>query len=190
MNAGHVFPYEHLILDACCVINLVASAHAEAIVTSLQTRVAIATYVKEQELLSLESSIQNLDNPKGFAELERLERRGLLAYESPQNEVEQVNYINFAAELGDDGEAVTCAIAVARGWAVATDDRKPINFLRRIAPQVSVITTLEIVKVWSDQDQLANAHLPEALRNIYIYGRYNPPGSHRLYEWWRTYINK
>ncbi len=189
MNIRRTFPHEHLILDACCVINLVASTHVEEIVTSLQAHVAIATYVQEQEVLSVGGSIQSLGNSKGITELEILERRGLLTYEAPQDEAELVNYVNYAAAFGDDGEAVTCAIAVARRWAIATDDRKPINFLRRTVPHIPVVTTLDIIKYWSEQAQSSAANLSMVLRNISTYGRYNPSRGHHLYAWWLTHIN-
>jgi hypothetical protein len=188
LHTRRAFPHEHLILDACCVINLLASTQLEEIVTSLQTHVAIATYVQEQELLSEEGSLQSLGNPKGIADLKSLESQGLLTYESPQEGQETVNYINYAAVFGDDGEAVTCAIASVRGWAIATDDKKPINFLRRTAPHIPIVTTLDIIKFWSEWGDSSPASVSKVLRNIRIFGRYEPSRSHHLYEWWRRYI--
>lgn len=186
MRSRHSIPHEHLILDACCVINLAATAYTAEIMAALGIHVAIATYVQEQELLSVGGSIRSLETQSVIADLQILERSGLLTYESPLGEAETVAYINFAADLGDDGEAVTCAIAAARGWAVATDDRKAINFLRRTAPDIPVVTTLEIIKYWSEQASSSAAKLPMVLHNIRAYGRYTPPQSHRLYAWWMT----
>ena len=190
MNTRHAFPHEHLILDACCVINLVASTCAEEIVTSLQAHVAIATYVQEQELLSVGGSVQSLESTSGITDLEMLANTGLLTFESPQDEVEQENYVNFASYLADDGEAITCAIAVARGWAVATDDKKPINYLGRTEPHIPVVTTLDIIKHWSEQSHSSLAKLPKVLDNIRTYGRYEPSRGHHLYEWWITHISE
>lgn len=177
-------------MDACCVINLVASKYAVEIISALHAHTAIATYVQEQEVLSISGSVQYLDDIDGITALKILERNGILTFESPNCETEQINYINFAADLGDDGEAVTCAIGVTRGWAVATDDRKPIKLLRRVAPHIPVVTTPDIVKHWSKWVEGSYEILPDALRNIRIYGRYDPPRNHHLYEWWETHIGR
>jgi hypothetical protein len=187
VDIRRAFPHEHMILDACCVINLVASTCVEQIVSSLNTHVAIATYVQVQEILSAGGSIRSLESTGGVTDLETVAGRGVLTFESPQAGIEQTNYVNFAAFL-DDGEAVTCAIGVARGWAVATDDRKPINFLRRTAPHIPVVTTLEIIKFWSEKTQSGTLELPMILSNIRRYGRYSPSRAHHLYEWWMAHI--
>ncbi|XWK89579.1 MAG: hypothetical protein U7127_05815 [Phormidium sp.] len=89
--------------------------------------------------------------------------------------------MNYAFELGDDGESATCAIAFHRGWAIATDDRKAISFFQKEAPHLQILSTLEVIKHWSEELHLA-------LDNMRIKGRYIPHRNHPLLTWWQTFI--
>src|SRR4051812_35969525 len=61
-------------------------------------------------------------------------------------------FVQLAADI-DDGEAMTCALAVRRGYAVATDDRKTLRLLRERHPQVQILSTSSIVSGWIDAEQ-------------------------------------
>jgi hypothetical protein len=51
-------------------------------------------------------------------------------------------FVNYVFELRGDGESASCAIAVHRGWAIATDDKKAISFIKREASQIQILSTL------------------------------------------------
>ena len=76
---------------------------------------------------------------------------GLLTLCQPDDPQEQARFIHYAAQFRSDGEAMCLAIAEARGWTVATDDRKAI----RVAGQagLTVMSCPELVKAWADRDQ-------------------------------------
>lgn len=50
MNSEITFRHDSLILDACCVINLIVYGQVESILRSIPPQVAVAAYVAEKEV--------------------------------------------------------------------------------------------------------------------------------------------
>lgn len=173
----------HLILDACCVLNFSASGSFIAILKSLPAQVVVTQVVRERELLSLRRLTDaNHDDMNNF---EAAIAEGLLLVEDFANDREAETFVNYASELGDDGESATCAIAVHREWAIATDDRQAISFFQREAPHLQILSSLEIIKHWAELSTVSSAELRSALLNIRTRGRYVPHRNHPLLSWWQ-----
>jgi hypothetical protein len=102
-----------------------------------------------------------------------------------ESEAEEEAFINYAAYL-DDGEAATGAIAINRGWGMATDDKRVISFLSQEAPGLQMVSTPEIVKYWSETTNIEQLTLNYVLNEIRVKGRYLPPKNHPLRSWWQT----
>ncbi len=178
------FAHSCVILDACCIINLYASGRIREILEAIPTSVSIAAYVREQEALFVGSS--DGSGGKERIDLQLLIDQGLLRSVQPETEEENILFVNFAAELGDDGEAITGAIAVQRNWAIGTDDRGAIRFFQRAAPRFQIISSLELIKYWADTIELPATEVGAVLRNVRICGRYQPHSTHVLYAWWQS----
>ena len=118
--------YSHVVLDACCVLNFCASGHLIEIIQSLPAQVVVAEVVRERELLTLQR-LENESN-EDTNQFEAAMEKGLLAVTDFNSGSEEETFVNYVFELGDDGESATCAIAVHREWAIATDDKKAISF--------------------------------------------------------------
>jgi hypothetical protein len=169
-----------IVLDACCVINLCASECMDAILLSLPTRAVVTAYVKDREVLNLR------DSQTGGVRRINLDSQvvgGTLTVVAPESEVEKDRYITYASALGDDGEAMTAAIAVHRNWGIATDDRRAIAYLRQDAPQLAIATTPDILKHWADGCTPSHDMLREVLRKIRTGARYEPAKTHPLRSW-------
>ena len=67
---------------------------------------------------------------------------------------------------------------------VSTDDKKAISFFQKEAPLLQTLSTLEIVKNWSENANVSPATLKSALTAIRIKGRYMPHRKHPLLRWW------
>jgi hypothetical protein len=113
--------------------------------------------------------------------------KGLLLVTDFESEEEET-FVNFAFAMGDDGESATGAIAVHRGWAIATDDKKEISFFQQEVPQLKIISTLAAVKYWSEQSSLNASELRSVLDAIRVKGRYIPDKVHPLQGWWKSAI--
>ena len=175
--------YSHVILDACCVLNFSASGKFIQILHSLPAQGVVTKVVRDRELLSLQRLTD--ENPEDANQLEEAINQGLLLVEDfvPGREAE--TFVNYASVLGDDGESATCAMAVHRKWAIATDDRQAISFFQREAPHLQILSTLEIIKHWSVVTNVPSAELRAVLSHIRTRGRYVPHRSHPLLSWWQ-----
>jgi len=188
LTTGVVFLHECIILDACCIINLYASRQFGNILEAIPASVAIATYVREEEVLKVYGGpAEDVMQKEEQIDLQPFIDRGLLLPVSPESEAENVTYVNFAASL-DDGEAIIGAIAVHRNWAIGSDDRRAISFFAKEAPQLQRISTLELMKHWVDSTELPADVVRNALRNVRFRAKYVPHSKHPLYHWWRTYL--
>ena len=120
------------VIDACCLIDLLASGQAEAILratghtwhlpTSVQVEV---NYVRQHDP----------DNPGSYSTCPPISRRLVksgstqtLPARRPAGTVAQ--YLHYATLFRSDGEAMCLALGECRGWTVATDDRRAITVAR------------------------------------------------------------
>ena len=172
----------HLVLDACCILNFCASGYFLEILQSIPAQVVVSEVVKERELLTLQQL--NKENQSAI-QFEEAISKGLLLVVDFESEVEEELFVNYAFELGDDGESATCAIAIQRGWAIATDDKKAISFSKKEAVWLEILSTLELVKNWSEEGNISSDILRDALKGIRIKGRYIPHKNHPLLAWWK-----
>jgi len=173
----------HVVLDACCILNFCASGHFLEILRAIPAQAIVALVVQDNEL----GTLRQLENQVnlGATQFEAALAQRLLTAVDFESEPEAEHFVNYAAVL-DDGEAATCAIAVHRGWAIATDDKKAVSFFQQEAPHLQILSTLEVVKHWAEKANLDLAELNLVLSAIRLKGRYRPPRSHPLLNWWET----
>lgn len=180
--------HSHLVLDACCVLNFCASGHFIEILKSISAQVVVTKVVREKELITLHR-LKSEEN-ESVIQFETAITQGLLLVVDFESELEAETFVNYAFEMGDDGESATCAIAVNRGWAIATDDKKAVSFSQKEAPHLQILSTLEIIKNWSEESNLASTELCALLSNIRTKGRYMPNRNHPLLGWWESLMQK
>ena len=175
-----------IILDACCLLNLYASRQIEAILRVIPVRFAAAA---AEVLYVLHGGGGQDARKREQVDLQPLIRAGILDILSLETEMEKANFVRFAAELAD-GEAMTCALAVQREAAVATDDRKAIRVLRSRAPHVRVHTTVSLLKWWVEIEQPAEATLKSVLTDVQERANFVPGRHDALLPWWRDALNE
>ncbi len=176
-----------LILDACCIINLYASQRPEEILRALPTKpVVVAEAVTEETLGVFDGPSDNIRQRSRLIEFQSLVAAGLLTI-MPLGEAEEILYVNLSARL-DHGEAASMALAIARSWAIATDDRRAASTLQQQAPHIQRITTLDMLRHWSIRVGATHAQVAEVLGAVQRYGFYRPPPTHPLYPWWRDHV--
>ena len=186
-----VVPYGQpgIILDACCLLNLYASRQMEVILRVIPVRFAAAEAAVAEVLYVLHGGGGQDARKREQVDLQPLIRAGILDILRLETEMEKANFVRFAAELAD-GEAMTCALAVQREAAVATDDRKAIRVLRSRAPHVRVHTTVGLLKWWVEIEQPAEATLKRALTDVRERANFVPGRHDALLPWWRDVLNE
>ena len=172
----------HIVLDACCILNLCASGHLIEIIRSIPAQVVVTQVVRDKELLTLQRLVEEANEELNPFE-EAIDKE-LITVEDFKSEGEEETFVYYAFELGDDGESASGAIAVHRQWAIATDDKRAISFFQREAPQLEILSTLDIIKHWSETEKVSLVRLRSVLTAIRIRGRYIPPRNHPLLRWW------
>jgi predicted nucleic acid-binding protein len=175
-----------VLLDACCLINFFASGRVEDILSALPYHFCIAEKVAEEALYILPEggNVETPSEPDAIS-LAALTSGGLAEIMRPESEEEQAAYVNFAAVL-DDGEAMTCALAVLRSCDVATDERKAIRVLGERASHVDVHTTVALVKEWADLVGASPQAVRQTLESIRTRGRFRPGTHEPLLQWWES----
>ena len=180
--------HDAVIRDACCVINLYASRRMADILDTVAERTVVAAYVRDVESTEVRLARDDAETP--IAEpiaLNAMVGACALKVVSLRSAEEEETFVNYAAALGDDGEAITGAIAFHRGWAVATDDRKATNLLVRQAPHIQVVCTPELLRHWAAVASPSSEEIRSAIENIQNGAHYHPRRSHPLFAWWQGY---
>lgn len=179
-----------LLLDACSLINLLATERIEEILGCLPYRCATSRLIASKEVLSIA-----VDGPatellrREVIPPYRLDRIATLALLDLETDEEIAGFVRFAMQL-DDGEASVCALAVARGGEVATDDRKALRILANLTPPVPTLQTPELLYEWAERMKVSEGDRHSVLRQVYRCGRFFPrDGAPRL-AWWETYFRR
>jgi hypothetical protein len=176
-----------LLLDACCLINFFATGRIEEILEILPFRCATSRLVATREVLAIGRDPVGTDpiqrDVLSPSALERLENLALLELATEQ---EVDDFIRFAAEL-DDGEASVCALAVARGCPVATDDRRALKVLNKALPAVPAVQTPQLLYTWAQLSRASNVAIAEALRAVRRRARFYPRRDAPHFAWWASF---
>jgi predicted nucleic acid-binding protein len=169
------------ILDACVLINLLASGEIEGVLGAAARQSLICSAVER------ESIYLRTDDPHAPLELIRLDPlvdSGLLKVCRVEGDEEAQLYVDYASKL-DDGEAMSVAIALSRGFVLATDERKARRlFLEAAGDQRRLTSTPELVRLWAEAEHIPAPRLKESLLRIEARARYQPPASDANYQWW------
>lgn len=183
ITTGH----DTLILDSCCLLNLYASGQMGPILTTLAEQVKVAAYVQEVEALRVYAvSKQASPTARELVKLELFIEAGLLQIVSLENKAEKNLFASLAGQRLDDGEAISLALAIERGWAIATDDKRAQRICERDYSTVGVVSTPQLLKHWADVAHPSASLLAQTLASIearanYLVGRRDP-----LYAWWQA----
>jgi predicted nucleic acid-binding protein len=172
-----------LLSDSCCLLNLFATGHIEEILRALPWRFAIATAVAGETVWILRGGTGIDATERVAVDVMSLVSAGLLEIIGPTSDAEYEAYVQLAAVL-DDGEAMTGSLAMHRGAAVATDDRKARREIAARAPDVRLVSTAELLCDWATLESVAAAVLAKALRDIRTRARFVPGAQDPLYGWW------
>ncbi|TAK32173.1 MAG: hypothetical protein EPO21_15650 [Chloroflexota bacterium] len=154
------------------------------ILQMLPVRCALAEAVVNEAIYVLRGG-----NGDDAAEQEPVDLRpftaaGLVEVWRPEKEAEYADFVNFAVDI-DDGEAITCALALHRSGAVVTDDRKTLRILSIRASQLRVFTTTQVVKLWAESARVDKAVLRATLLDIQTRARFVPGKQDPLLDWWK-----
>jgi predicted nucleic acid-binding protein len=174
-------PPRILLIDTCVLINLLASGEIKAIL-KVAARQALICSAVEKESIYLRA-----DDPQDGLEdvnLRPLIEDRVLAVCDIETPEEEMLYVNYASAL-DDGEAMTLAIALARNWSLATDERKARRLFLETANNADLLTTTStLIKEWSEAKRVSPDRIKSILLQIESRARYRSPAWDVNNQWW------
>lgn len=168
------------LLDACAVLSLFATRRMLEIVAVVPGTVAVADLVRA-EALYVRRVVEG-DIVIDAVDLGAMIAAGALAEVAAHEEAEFDAFVDLAIDL-DQGEALSAALAIHRGYVLVTDDRK---VERLLAGRVLLRPTLDLVKAWADVARVGDDELGSILQRVYERG-YEPARHHPLKPWWDQY---
>ena len=180
---GAIGARSHMLLDARCVLNLYATGRMDRILRALPWRIAVADRVVAEALYPRRGGDGADADERDPVDLGPLIARGLIEVLHLETEEEAASFVGFAAQL-DDGEAMTCALALHRGGVVGTDDRKARRICGLRVPPLAIHSTPTMLKLWVATEQIADAELRRALVAIRERARFVPGRHEPLQAWW------
>lgn len=82
---------------------------------------------------------------------------------------------------------MTAAIAIERGWAIATDDGRAINYLAAHYPTEEIVTTPALLRQWVEAQQPAAHEVRDTLEAVRLRANFAIGPKHGLYAWWQSW---
>lgn len=171
------------ILDACVLINLLASGEAEPVLRAALRESLVCAAVRRE---SIYLRTDDPHSPLEPADISPLVELGLIKLCDVEGEEEARLYVDYASAL-DDGEAMSLAIALSRGFDLATDERKARRlFLEAAGAPKRLVSTSQLMRGWAEKDRVTAGRLKAALLRIEERARYQPPSTDVNYKWWNS----
>jgi predicted nucleic acid-binding protein len=171
-----------VILDTCVLINLLASGEFESIIDSRDEAFVICSKAQE-ETIYLRPDNTETGSLEPIA-LDALLNSNTLQLVLVENEREESLYVDYAAHL-DDGEAMSLALAEARGFLLATDDNKARRlFAEAIGTSDSLVSTPDLMRGWAESRSISPKRLKSAVSRIMYRARFTPSRQDPNFSWW------
>ncbi len=170
-------------IDACCIIDLLASGNAEAVLraSGFKWHLPAAVQGEVQYCRQYDPALpgKTVNVP---ADISGLLTSGVLTLCDPENQDELELFTHYAATFRSDGEAMCLALATHRKWVMATDDRKALRVARQAG--IAVVSCPELVKAWADAAGPDQSTLNKVLQDIQVLAQFKPNSTMREFQWW------
>lgn len=170
-------------MDACCLIDLLASGDVEAILRASgftwQLPSAVQGEIQYRRQHDPAQAGKTINVP---VDLSAMIASGLLTVCNLQTQQDMDRFTHYASVFRSDGEAMCLALAEERKWVVATDDRKAIRVAQHAG--LTVVSCPELVKTWAVATGPDQAALNRVLRDIQVLAQFTPNPTMSEYQWW------
>lgn len=178
---------DYLIIDACILLNLIATGMIREILSVIAQNSMVCVLVKNESLyLRKEDDI----NENESVDIDELINQGVIQICDCETIDEQELFVNLAASL-DDGEAMSLAIALSRNWQLATDNKKARRIFRENNSNNDfLISTTDLIKSWAESEPISDEIIKSILIKIERKASFRPPKSDPNLQWWNDILSK
>lgn len=170
---------ERSVLDACCTLNLYATGEMAAILEALPHSFVIGTRCRA------ESQWVKTETPgeREKVDLVPLLEAELLEEQSLEGSRETALFVELSSYM-EDGEAEAAALAIIRGYLLATDERKVCRVLASKYPALRIQSTAELLHEWQIRCRLPDKACSDILKRVTLRATFSPPRSDKHRDWW------
>ena len=128
------------------------------------------------------------DHSPELVSIDPLVEQGLLTLARPESPAEEALFVQFAAKI-DDGEAMSLALCVSHGYALATDDRKARRISASVAKPIPLLATSELLFHWFQSNNISPDRIREVLGAVEFRARFRPWPGYPPQEWWSCMLS-
>ena len=175
MNPGDV------IIDACSLLNLLATRREAALVRVLGVRLIMAPPVRSETIFLDGPPNEAGDPTRELADLGQLEAAGLLHVMQLGEDAADA-FVSAAAELADN-DAASVALAATLRVQLVTDDGKQRRVCNRLFPHVEIVSTLALVRQATEALGFDRDTMRVLLRDLRLRGSFEPPRADANKDW-------
>jgi hypothetical protein len=177
-----------LLLDASCVTSLYASGQMGPILSAYAAPIGVVNVLHPREMLYIWGGPdQDVRRHKIAVNLLSLIAAGALV-EFPFKDVDVEMAVNLAAQGFDNSECVTVAVAYRLGWGVGIDDIPAWRRIAALLPQVSLVSTSQLLKHWVDTQCIVINDARAVLQSMRRRGGYRFSKYDGLADWLQRLI--
>lgn len=170
------------IIDCCSLLNLYAGWGGLDNLQRLEHSWFICKAVQGESQITREYDEHQQPQDRKLT-LQPFVQSGVIQVIAPETDEEIESYLEFA-ELIDDGEAQSIALAKHRGLTLLTDDRKALKIAHRQNVGIATISTVDILREWIERCGIQIADVRKTLTRIQELARFAPPKNSAELAWW------
>ncbi len=170
-----------LVIDASCLLNLLASGRAAEILEALDCELVGSPHLAGEVRYLIVGRDETGAAIREPVSLEPLESAGLLRIEALGGPV-LASFLRSAEHL-KDADAAAVALSVALELPLATDDSRQANVARMLFPSIEIVSTLDLVYSVVSKLKLDDVALRSLARDIRFRASFLPPKKDPHREW-------
>ena len=176
------------IIDCCSLLNLYAGWGGLDNLLQLEHSWFICKAVEGESQITREYDEHQQPQDRELT-LQPFVQSGVLQVIGPETDEEIESYLEFA-ELIDDGEAQSIALAKHRGLTLLTDDRKALKIAQSQHVGIETISTVDVLREWIERSGIQIADVRKTLTRIRELARFAPPKNSTDLAWWITQLTE
>ena len=180
-------PTRELVIDACGLINLLATRREIEVAGALGLRLVIPRVAAEQVGYLWTPPDDEGAQTKVVANFEALIRQGRLVVQEIEDDAVVDALVTLATQI-DDADAACIALAGVLQRPLVTDDKKARGIAQRTFPAMELMSSLSLLHDASRALGWSDTVLRQVAFDVYHRGNFDPPRADPLADWYRALL--
>lgn len=175
------------VIDACCMINLVATGREVEIVRSLNIKLLDTEYTKDEPCVLWAPPDSDGHRERNRSSTDALRDAGLLFTHQLDSDSLLDAFVAIAEMIGDP-DASCIALAGVSGIPLITDDRKECRIAKQFYPEIQILSTLDLIRRASEALSWDDHTLADVAKSLRYRGNFAPPKHDKHTPWYTKYL--